>query len=68
MEWPAHPPLEGGGGVSDFLAIMDAVSTFSPTTSSFTTAHTVLDERMAHVEAAIAQTTAILAQNNAILL
>ena len=51
----------------DFLAIMDAVHTFSATSASFTVAHTTLAERMARTEAAVAQTTAMLAQNNAIL-
>ena len=51
-----------------FLAIMDAVRTFSATSTSFAAAHTALAERMAHAEAAIAQTTTILKHNNAILL
>ena len=51
-----------------FLAIMDAVCTFSTTSASFPATHTALAERMARVEPAIAHTTNILTQNNVILL
>ena len=46
----------------DFLAIMDAVRTFSTTFASFTTAHAALAERMASVEATLVHHTAILEQ------
>ena len=51
----------------DFLAFMDVVRTFSATSTSFAAAHTTLVERMTHTEAAVAQTIAMLAKNNAIL-
>ena len=53
---------------SDFLAIMDGVYTFSATLASFAAAHTALAERMARTEVTVAQTTAMLTQNNAILM
>ena len=46
----------------NFLAIMDAVRTFSTTSYSFTTAHAALAERMARVEAALVHHTTILEQ------
>ena len=46
----------------DFLAIMDAVRTFSATSASFATAHAALAERMAGAEAALVHHTAILEQ------
>ena len=52
----------------DFLTIMDAVRTFSATSTSFATAHAALEDRMTRTEAAMAQTSAILAQNQAILM
>ena len=52
----------------DFLTIMDAVCTFSTTTTSFSTAHVALADRMTLTEAAMAETSAILAQNQAILM
>ena len=51
-----------------FLIIMDAVRTFSTTTTSFATAHAALADRMTSTEVAMAQTSAILAQNQAILM
>ena len=45
----------------DFFTIMDAVRTFSSTSASFATAHAALEDRMTHTEAAMAQTSAILA-------
>ena len=51
----------------DFLAIMDAVHTFSATSASFAAAHAALDERMTHTESAVSRTNAMLAQNHAIL-
>ena len=52
----------------DFLAIMNAVRNILATSASFTTAHIALVERMVRIEAAVAQTTTMLAQNNAILM
>ena len=46
----------------DFLAIMDAVRTFSATSTSFSTAHATLAERMARAEAALVHHTTILEQ------
>ena len=46
----------------DFLAIMDAVRTFSATPASFTTAHAALAERMACAEATLVHHTAIVEQ------
>ena len=46
----------------DFLAIMDAVCTFSATFASFATAHAALAERMARSEATLVHHTAILEQ------
>ena len=51
----------------DFLAIMDAVRTFSVTSASFVVAHAALAERMIRTEVAVAQTKAILTQNQAII-
>ena len=50
----------------DFLTIMDAVHTFSITTTSFATAYAALTDWMTHTKDAMAQTNAILAQNQAI--
>ena len=52
----------------DFLTIMDAVRTFFATSTSFATAHAALADRMTRTEAAIAHISAILAQNQAILM
>ena len=52
----------------DFLAIMDAVCTFSTMSASFGAPHTALAERMTRTEAAVAQTTSLLEQNHAILM
>ena len=52
----------------DFLTITDAVCTFSATSTSFVTAHAALADRMTRTEAAMAQTSAMLAQNQAILM
>ena len=52
----------------NFLAIMDAVRTFSATSASFAAAHTTLAERMTRTEVVVAQTIALLAQNHAILM
>ena len=46
----------------DFLAIMDAVRTFSITSASFATAYAALAERMSRTEATLAQNQAILMQ------
>ena len=46
----------------DFLAIMDAVCTFSVTSASFAAAHAALAEKMTHTEATLAQNQAILMQ------
>ena len=46
----------------DFLAIMDAIRTFSAISASFATAHAALAERMARAEAALVHHTAILKQ------
>ena len=46
----------------DFLAIMDAVRTFSATSASFATVHAALAERMARAEVALVHPTAILEQ------
>ena len=51
-----------------FLTIMDAVLTFSTTATSFTTAHLALADRMTRTKAAMAWTSGILAQNQAILM
>ena len=45
----------------DFLAIMEAVRTFSATSASFAAAHATLAERMTSIEAAVAQTSTMLA-------
>ena len=52
----------------DFLTIMDAVNTFSSTTALFSTAHAALVDKMTRTEAAMAHTSAILTQNQAILM
>ena len=52
----------------DFLTIVDAVRTFSNTAASFATAHAALVDRMTRTEAAMAHTSTILAQNQAILM
>ena len=46
----------------DFLAIMDAIHTFSITSASFVVAIATLAERMSRTEAALAQNQAILVQ------
>ena len=46
----------------DFLAIMDAVCTFSATSASFAAAYATLAERMARAEVALVHHTAILEQ------
>ena len=46
----------------DYLAIMDAVRTFSATSASLATAHAALAERMARAEASLVHHTAILEQ------
>ena len=46
----------------DFLTIMEAVRTFSITTTSFTASHATLADRMTRTEAAVAQNQAILMQ------
>ena len=52
----------------DFLTIMDAVRTFSTTAASFVTAYAALADRMTRTEAAMAQTSTNLTQNQAILM
>ena len=52
----------------DFLTIMDAVRTFSATSTFFAAAYTTLAERMTRIESTVAQTTALLSQNHAILM
>ena len=52
----------------DFLTIMDSVRMFSTTTTSFETAHAGLADKMTRTEAAMAQTSSILSQNQAILM
>ena len=52
----------------DFLTIMDAVRMFSTTSNSFEAAHATLVDRMTRTEAAMAHTSVILAQNQAILM
>ena len=52
----------------DFLTIMEAIRMFSTTSASFIAAHATLADRMTCTEAAIAQTKAILAHNQAILM
>ena len=64
----APPPQHISISTRDFLAIMDAVCTFSATSTSFALAYTALAESMTRTEAAIAQTTSLLAQNHAILM
>ena len=58
----AAPPQHISISTRDFLAIMDAVRSFSATSTSFTATHTVLGEMMACIEAAVAQNHAILVQ------
>ena len=62
------PPHHISISTRDFLAIMDAVRTFSATSTSFAITHATLVERMTCTEAAMAQTSAILAQNQSILM
>ena len=62
------PPYYITISTRDFLTIMDAVCTFSSTLASFATFHAALTEGMTHTEAAMAQTSAICAQNQAILM
>ena len=57
----APPPQHISISTRDFLAIMDAVCTFSVMSTSFTAAHTALAERMTRTEASVAQTTSLLA-------
>ena len=64
----APPPHHITISTQDFLTIMDAIHTFSSTSASFATAHAALADRMTCSEAAMAQTNAILAQNQAILM
>ena len=47
---------------------MVAVHTFSSTSASFATAHATLAERLTRTEVAMAQTSAILSHNQAILM
>ena len=58
----APPPQHITISTWDFMAIMDAVHTFSVTSASFVTAHAALVERMTRTEAALAQNQAILVQ------
>ena len=64
----APPPQHVSISTLDFLAIMDVVRTFSITAASFTAAHVALVERMTRTEVAVAHTSAILPQNQAILM
>ena len=64
----APPPQHITISTRDFLTIIDAFCMFSSTSTSFATAHAALTDRMTHTEAAMAQTSAILAQNQAILM
>ena len=50
-----------------FLSIMDAIHTFSATSTSFAVAHAALTERLTQTEAVVAQTSAMLAHNQVIL-
>ena len=61
---PQHITISTG----HFLTIIDAVRTFSTTAAPFATAHAALVDRMTHIEAAMAQTSNILTQNQAILM
>ena len=61
---PQHIPISP----RDFLAIMDAVRTFSATSASVASAQASLAERMARTETALSQTSTLLQQNQAILL
>ena len=62
------PPLQHiSRSPRHFLAIMDVVHTFSAMFTSFVAAHTTLAERMTRTKAVVAQTTALLSQNHAIL-
>ena len=45
----------------DFLTIMEALRTFSSTAASFAASYATLADRMTHIEAAMAHTSAILA-------
>ena len=56
----APPPQHITISTRDFLAIMDAIFTFSVTSVSFMAAHAALAERMTHTQAALAQNQAIL--------
>ena len=58
----APPPQHITISTQDFLAIMDAVRTFSITSAFFVAAHATLAERMSRTEAALAQNQAILVQ------
>ena len=58
----AAPPHHISISAPDFLAIMDAVRSFSATSTSFSAAHTALAEKMARTEAAVAQNHTILVQ------
>ena len=70
---PAHTDLAGPSSsvpppqhitisTRDFLAIMDAIRTFSITSASFAAAHAALAERMSRTEATLALNQAILMQ------
>ena len=58
----APPPQHITISTRHFLAIMDAVSTFSVTSASFAATHAALAERMTCTEAALTQNQAILVQ------
>ena len=58
----APPPQHITISTLDFLAIIDAVRTFSITSASFAAAHVALTERMSCTEAALAQNQVILMQ------
>ena len=51
--------------IRDFLTIMEAVCTFSATATSFAAFYATLADRMTRTKAAMAMTSAILAQNQA---
>ena len=58
----APPPQHIGIYTRDFPVIMDAVHTFSATSTSFATAHEALAKRMTRIEVALAHNQAILMQ------
>ena len=65
IAWPstsAPPPQYITLSTRDFLTIMEAVHTFSATTTSFAASQAMLAKKMTRTEAAVAQSQAILMQ------